>query len=238
MEENEVQDIMSETKSSKGVGIMSEHEEKGRKQNSTEGEIHEIFDRANKMPKKHFPFWGILIIIAVVFFLAACVGPRKPVIYLYPEERTDVTVKLDFNGKLTYTYPEYADGREYSYLFWEGDSNIDFDFSKGFVVKGSDTVAFLQEKLAYMGLTPREYNEFIVYWLPEMQDNPYNLIAFQGAAYTDNAKLTITPEPDSVRRVFMAFKPLGYPIDIQLQELRTFERKGFTVVEWGGSVVR
>ena len=46
------------------------------------------------------------------------------------------------------------------------------DFSRGFVVRGSDTAAFLREKLAYMGLTPREYNEFIVYWLPRMQNNP------------------------------------------------------------------
>ena len=197
-------------------------------------------------------FWVAVIIILLL--LAASVGPRKPVIYLYPEERTEVTVKLDYNGKLTYTYPQYTDGwtvtaspdgtlinhvdgREYSYLFWEGESRNEYDFSKGFVVKGTDTVAFLQEKLAYMGLTPREYNEFIVYWLPQMQDNPYNLISFQGAAYTDNAKLIIEPKPDSVLRVFMAFKPLQYPIDIPPQELKTFERKGFTVVEWGGTQV-
>jgi len=60
---------------------------------------------------------------------------------------------------------------------------------------GQDTAAFLQEKLNYLGLTPKEYNEFIVYWLPQMKDIPYNLITFQSAAYTDNAVLTITPEP-------------------------------------------
>ena len=42
-----------------------------------------------------------------------------------------------------------ADGKEYSYLFREGMSaNPRYDLSKGFVVKGSDTRAFLQEKLA------------------------------------------------------------------------------------------
>ena len=50
--------------------------------------------------------------------------------------------------------------------------------SAGFVVKGEDTAAFLQEKLAYLGLTPREYNECIVYWLPRLEGNPYNLISF------------------------------------------------------------
>jgi hypothetical protein len=56
--------------------------------------------------------------------------------------------------------------------------------------------------------------------------------------FYDNAILTITPEPDSVLRVFMAFKPLFAPIMIEPQQLTPFERKGFTVVEWGGSIVR
>lgn len=130
-----------------------------------------------------------------------------------------------------------ADGKEYSYLFWEGKDNTKYDFSKGFVVKGEDTKEFLQEKLSYLGLLPHEYNEFIVYWLPKMQDNKYNLITFQGEAYTENAALTISPQPDSILRVFMAYKPLKKNIDIEEQELSSFERKGFTVVEWGGTCV-
>lgn len=175
----------------------------------------------------------------------------KPVIYLYPTEKTDVSVELKLNGRFTCTYPEYgegwnvtaypdgkiinkADGREYSYLYWEGVSETEYDFSKGFVVKGKDTAAFLQEKLAYLGLTPKEYNEFIVYWLPLMQNNKYNLITFQGDAYTEHAVLEVTPKPDSVLRVFMAYKPLDAYIEIEEQPLSQFERKGFTVVEWGG----
>ena len=30
-----------------------------------------------------------------------------------------------------------------------------------------------------------------MYWLPKMQDNPYNLISFQSERYTDTAKLDI-----------------------------------------------
>ena len=93
---------------------------------------------------------------------------------------------------------------------------------------------FSPRKLAEIGLTPREYNEFIVYWLPKMQDNPYNLISFQSEAYTDAAKLDIDPTPDSVLRVFMAWKPLGRPQNIEPQTFASFERNGFTVVEWGG----
>ena len=178
----------------------------------------------------------------------------KPVIYLYPTKETDITVKLDYSGELFVTYPSYEDGwnvtaypdgtiinkadkEEYSYLFWDGSSEIEYDFSTGFVIKGEDTEAFLREKLKFMGLVPKEYNEFIVYWLPKMVDNPYNLISFQGEAYTDNAILEIVPTPDSVQRVFMAFKPLDAAIEIEEQKLQQFNRKGFTVIEWGGSKV-
>ena len=88
-----------------------------------------------------------------------------------------------------------------------------------------------------LGLTPREYNEFIVYWLPRMEANPYNLIAFQTTAYTDHARLTVAPAPDTVLRVFMAWKPLERPVELPPQALDAPERTGFTVVEWGGTEV-
>jgi len=180
----------------------------------------------------------------------------KPVIYLYPTEPLDVSVRVKFpkGGGFTCTYPDYnsgwnvtaypdgriinkADGYEYSYLYWEGEGFPKWDFSRGFVVAGKDTAEFLREKLSYMGLTPREYNEFIVYWLPLMQNNAYNLIAFQTGAYTDSAVLEITPKPDSMLRVFMAYMPLDEVVAIEEQELARFERTGFCVVEWGGTTV-
>ncbi|GHU79548.1 hypothetical protein FACS1894191_2600 [Clostridia bacterium] len=36
----------------------------------------------------------------------------KPVIYLYPEKTREVSVKLSFNGTVTYTYPAYNGGWE------------------------------------------------------------------------------------------------------------------------------
>ena len=195
-----------------------------------------------------------------VILLSGCSRPpyfdnltdEKPVIYLYPETVTDVDVTLDYAGQLTCTYPAYgngwrvtaqpdgtltdrATGHTYSYLFWEGHCAVPYDMETGFVVKGADTAEFLQKTLSRMGLTPREYNDFIVYWLPRMQDNPYNLITFQGKAYTDSAKLAITPQPDSMLRVFMVFQPLEAPIEIPEPEITPFVREGFCVVEWGGS---
>jgi len=198
----------------------------------------------------------VAIILLGIFGGAMMLSSGKPVIYLYPKQKKDVSVKLDYNGKLDYTWPVYrdgwkitahpdgtllnhADGKEYSYLFWEGKTTaIKCDFSKGFVVKGPDTAVFLQETLAFIGLTPREYNEFIVYWAPMMQDNAWNLISFQEETYTDNAVLTIEPKPDSVLRVYMAAKPLTRPIDVLPQVFTPFKRDGFTVVEWGGSIIK
>jgi hypothetical protein len=71
-----------------------------------------------------------------------------------------------------------------------------------------------------------------------MQVSAYNLIAFQSDAYTDHARLTVSPEPDSVLRVFMAWKSLDGPVDLPAQDLPGFTRSGFTLVEWGGAQVR
>ena len=174
----------------------------------------------------------------------------KPVIYLYPEKEQEVNVKLDLDGKFTFTYPEYnngwnvtakpdgtiiSDGKEYSYLFWEGlMPTFKPDFKEGFVVKGSDSAEFLRETLSQMGLTPKEYKEFIVYWAPKLQENDYNKSYFAEDDYTDEAKLEINPKPDSILRVFMVYEKADENTVLPKQEIKPFERKGFTVVEWGG----
>ncbi len=206
----------------------------------------------------------IAFLICLMLLLSAC-GEKdnnmfyeepveeKPVIYLYPEEETEVSVNLDFDGKLTVTYPEYnggwkvtakpdgtlfdENGREYYCLYWEGISEAEYDFSKGFCVPGSETAKFLETALEKLGLSAREANEFIIYWLPRMQENEYNLISFQSEAYTDSARLEISPEPDTLIRVFMAWKPLEEFIKIEPQELSAPERKGFVAVEWGGAEI-
>ncbi len=178
----------------------------------------------------------------------------KPVIYLYPEAETEVTVNLILNGELTCTYPAYdngwtvtaspdgtltdANGQTYNYLYWEGETLTQYDLSKGFCVKGEDTAAFLEEALAKLGLNRREANEFIVFWLPLMQENPYNVISFQTDIYTESAKLEITPAPDTLIRVFMAWQATDEYVEIAPQELSAPEREGFTVIEWGGTEVK
>ena len=198
-----------------------------------------------------------LLTLSLAALLAAALtgcGARgaKPVIYLYPEEETEVSVTLELDGTFTSTYPDYGDGwtvtaqpdgtltdpetgRTYYCLFWEGIIDRQFDLSAGFCVAGEGTAAFLEDALARLGLTEREANEFIIYWLPRMEGNPYNLISFQTDAYTDAAELTIAPSPDTLIRVFMTWKGLEQPVEIPAQELTAPARTGFTAVEWGGA---
>ena len=89
-----------------------------------------------------------------------------------------------------------------------------------------------------MGLVPKEYNEFIVYWLPRMEVNKYNLIYFPDKDYEERVKLLVDPKPDSVKRVHMIFKPLKRYIEIREQQLAPFVRNGFTVIEWGGTELK
>ena len=71
-----------------------------------------------------------------------------------------------------------------------------------------------------------------------MEGNEYNVISFQDRTYKKNAKLTITPEPDSLIRVFMAWYPSDKFVKINPQALDKGSRDGFTVVEWGGNQVK
>lgn len=178
----------------------------------------------------------------------------KPVIYLYPDEEIEVSVRIHLDGELTCTYPAYrsgwevtanpdgtlqdANGQTYNYLYWEGETNAQWDMSHGFCIKGTDTAAFLEVALDKLGLTRREANEFIVYWLPLMEQNPYNVISFQSDIYTDVAQLEVAPVPDSVIRVFMVWHASNVHMKLPEQELNAPERNGFSVIEWGGMEIK
>ena len=187
---------------------------------------------------------------------------RKPVIYLYPQKPINIHVRLKFKGKIIESIPEYninhkqgwyvlaypngqllnyQNGKYYKYLYWEGlpAKNIDWNLNTGFVVKGSKAKDFLQDVLPQLGLNNREIADFIKYWNPILTENKYNLIHFSFTKYEKLAQLQIAPKPDTVIRVFMVVKPLDKYVKVIPQELKVRPyRKGFTVVEWGGTVVK
>ena len=181
----------------------------------------------------------------------------KPVIYLYPEQETKVNVQLSFNGTLTSTYPTLPsegwtvtaqpdgtltdeEGRSYRYLFWEGVADVDWKQDSGFLVKAEDAREFLEQSLTQLGLNELEQNDFITYWLPKLEKNGESFVTFAAEQYTDNAVLTVTPQPDSVLRVQMLISKVDDSNraafqKLPEQELPRFEREGFVLVEWGGT---
>jgi hypothetical protein len=186
---------------------------------------------------------------------------KKPAIYLYPSEKTEITVKHDFKGKILNTYPKYLDNwsviaepngvlynkndkRTYNYLFWDGEYSFlpkHYTYTSGFYVKNEDLVGFLQQKLDKMGLNNTEINDFIVFWLPLMSQTPYNFIHFSINDDIDNTSfLHISPKPDTELRVFMEYKGLQSLNDgpkLPEQTLPSIMRKGFVMVEWGGGEI-
>ena len=178
----------------------------------------------------------------------------KPIIYIYPEEEKEIEIKISNKENLLFTYPKYNDGwkvtakpngslisnnKEYYALFWEGTSKYTSIKDEGFVVKGIDTESFLEEKLTILGLNYKERNEFIIYWLPKLEQNPYNYIYFESLEEINNyMSLSINPEPNNLIRIQMDYKPLDKEIKIKEQVLTTPSREGYTIVEWGGSEIK
>lgn len=180
----------------------------------------------------------------------------KPIIYLYPKEKTEISVKLGTPEKITSFYPEYNDGwnviaypdgalidkatgRQLYALYWEGIDDSEVDMNEGFIVKRADTVAFLEEKLSVLGLTETEAEEFIIYWLPKLQENKYNFIRFATIEEINKIMpLDFSVAPDTLIRVLMQYKSLDQPITVKEQKLMPIARVGFTAVEWGGTEIR
>jgi hypothetical protein len=108
---------------------------------------------------------------------------------------------------------------------------------QGFVVAKEDVKTFLVDSLAKQGLVPAEYNEFIEFWAPKMQEKPYYFITFVPQPEFDRlAPLEVSPQPDTIIRVFMDYKGLNKKINVQPQILQAPARKGFVLIEWGGAL--
>lgn len=178
---------------------------------------------------------------------------EKPVIYLYPEKSTAVSVQLDIHGEDPFYYPSYNDGwkltahpngdlsigdNQYNYLFWEAkvrNALSQQQLSTGFFVEGKNVVSFLEEKLTEVGLTSKEQADFITYWGPRLAKNDLNFVHFEFNESCDRyADIDISPKPDHVNRIYMIWGAVSEKHAIKTQDMKSFERNGFDVLEWGG----
>lgn len=180
-------------------------------------------------------------------------GYAKPVLYLYPKTNIDVTVTFANPNMLTTTYPKFKNkwsvsaypngdlydskGNYYYALYWEEEQNHNIDFSEGFYVTKENAIEFLEEKLSIIGLNAKERNEFIMYWLPILEKNEKSLVYFELTEEREKYnKLIINPKPDSILRMAIHVKKVNKKTSIKEEKLTTFNRVGFTAVEWGGVI--
>lgn len=218
-----------------------------------------------RKPKKGKKIMVVVVIMLAILVIGAIVFATrvheptidyKPIIYLYPKAETKLTVTLGKSQNIITSYPKYETAwqvfakpngdlvdlstkRNLYSLYYESKNEVDLQVTQeGFVVKGENVAQFLEEKLAILGLTEREAEEFIVYWLPQLEANKWNYIRFASPEeIQQNMPLEIEPEPDILIRVLMLFKKLEKPIQVQEQKLVSPRRAGFVAVEWGGSKI-
>ena len=175
---------------------------------------------------------------------------KKPILYLYPEKETEVSVRFAHPELLTTTYPKYnnewkvvaqpngdlrdMNGNYYYGLYWEKQEDYK-EFSDGFYVEKDSATEFLEEKLEILGLNNRERNEFIMYWLPILEKNEKSFVHFEltEELQAENT-LIISPAPDALLRINMTVQKVEDDPKLPEQVLPSFERKGFAAVEWGG----
>ncbi len=189
---------------------------------------------------------------------------RKPIIYMYSDEPLSASVKLNPYGDFTFTYPKYENGweieidndnqlkikgedRTYPYLFWEAEShglmlkNTGLNLP-GFFMKTDTATQFLEKTLDVLGLNQTEKTDFITYWGPVLEREDYAFVQFLIDEECEErvAALSIEPKPESMRRIYMILAPYesnAVTYNIIPQEFSGFDRKGFTVLEWGGGEI-
>lgn len=185
-------------------------------------------------------------------------GCGKPVVYLYPTQTIDATVKVIPNGRLTLTVPaigkdntwtvlatkdsqitDKESGKKYSYLWWESQGAVGVHLPKeGFVLAKDSLEKDLRSLLTKMNMTSNEIAAFCEYWMPIMNEDitPYYLVTFLFDEQVDQiAQLEFAPIPDVVNRVFMVYEPIEKAVDVKPLAISPFERSGYYVVEWGGA---
>jgi len=181
----------------------------------------------------------------------------KPVIYLYPTEKTFVDVSVITPGKISVSDPIYpTDGwknveanpdgtlfynnKTYKELFYESEVSTLTKPTNGIIIAKSKLEEKLNGALDELGLIAPEKKEFLDFWIPRLENLNSNYILF--SILDKNAKnavdnIIISPEPETRIEFIAYFKPIKTPINVVPLVLPPKpQRVGFTEVEWGGTI--
>lgn len=184
---------------------------------------------------------------------APAVEMGKPVIYLYPEKEMEVDVRV--GAKVRISNPIYLEdgwrdvlakpngdliykGKNYESLFWEGmgDGGYKFLKNEGLIVRGNEVIEVVRKQMRELGLNEKEIGDFMEFWETKLPVNAkwVRLSWYKTEDLNKIAPLYINPKPDSLIRIFLDWEVVPEYRQLKKQNLDKLERKGFTVVEWGG----
>lgn len=195
---------------------------------------------------------------------AYCMG--KPVIYLYPEKPTFVTVTLTIPGRIVESIPlieswkletdSFKGGWKnvlalpggilkyqnnyYRELYYESSIKHVNAPDNGIFISTEKLKEELKSETLKLGLIDIEADEFASYWLPLLQqlEKPYIFFSIISEEEKERTdRVEISPKPD----VFIEFIAYFKGVDEKFQT-KPFvypavpNRKGFTAIEWGGVI--
>ena len=178
----------------------------------------------------------------------------KPNIYLYPETKSNISVKFDAPELLLTVIPDYkgewyatvtpdgemtVNGGKYGYLFYEsitGDYTMQHD--EGFVVPVKGRKQFFTKIANYYGFNKKETNDFVTFWCSRLDSKVEYVMYPQLTEKIDELMaVRITPNPDNIFRVwFLFYENTNNIKNIKQPKQVLANRDGYEMVEWGGIV--
>ena len=202
---------------------------------------------------------GVLIgvvILALLLLMLPFMVVAKPVIYFYPESPTSVSAQLSTDEFITHSEPFVGflspaswrftalpnstllfngGSSSYPYLFYETSYvGRKFPLREGWSVPSGELDALLARELPRLGLSEREAGEFREYWMARLPLSPYYSVYVVERKDTDEKlALTVSPTPDSIVRVILAFKPTAQPGVVPAQPTAGCGHAR----QWGGFIV-
>jgi hypothetical protein len=182
-----------------------------------------------------------------------CLTVFKPNIYIYPTERSQISVNLSFpqGGKIITSIPNYGNGwiidvdtsgiinNKYEYLFYESEQPNAWQLYDGWIIKRSELGAFFTNNMLKYGFNGHEIKDFTDFWIPRLDNSEYFEIYPQESNIIETViKLDFSKTPENILRLFYVIKGVNNNnnnnnrINIPVVN-NQFSRSGFHVSEWG-----
>lgn len=173
----------------------------------------------------------------------------KPNIYIYPKERINLNVKIEFpkGGNVIKSIPLYENSwnvnvdksgkidNTYDYLFYESIQPDNWQYNTGWIINKDSLCRFFQVNMIEYGFNNNEIKDFTDYWIPIFNKFDYYLVYPQERKEIERLiQINFSIVPDNFLRLFYAVKGVTKKNEIKNHIIdKTFKRNGYYVTEWG-----